>query len=1494
MNETKRTEVYRPTAGTVPAIESGLPLPAQIGRYRIEKLLGQGGFGIVYLARDADLARYVAIKVPHARLVAEAGNASLYLNEARTVASIDHPHIVPVHDVGRTEDFPCYIVSKYIDGTDLATRLKLSPLSLQEAIELVAVIAETLHFAHKQGLVHRDIKPGNILLDRGGKAFIADFGLALREQNVGKGPRHAGTPAYMSPEQARGEGHRVDGRSDIFSLGIVFYELLTGKRPFRGETEKELLEQIANIEARPPRQIVDTLPRELERICLKALAKRALERYSTAKDLAEDLRQFLRESLGPEVRLPEQVGPHQAPPAPPSTRLPSPATPSHPAKILPKGLRAFDAADADFFLGLLPGPRDREGLPDSIRFWKSRLENLDAASTFAVGLIYGPSGCGKSSLTRAGLVPRLATAVSAVAVEATPSDTETRLLHGLRRRVTALPRDLGLVESVAALRQGLFLESGCKVLLVLDQFEQWLHAFPDPEHTELARALRHCDGGRVQCLLLVRDDFWLAVSRFMQALEIRILEGANARLVDLFDARHARKVLTAFGRAFGCLPEDDTILTQEQEAFLEQSVRDLAVDGKIIPVRLSLFAEMVKDKPWLPSKLKEVGGMEGLGLQFLEDTFAASTAPPHHRMHLKSAQAVLRALLPEAGTDIKGHMRSREDLLVASGYENRTRHFDDLLLLLDGELRLITPTDPEEVDSASPPQPVPGKAPRSREQYYQLTHDYLVPSLRDWLTRKQKETRRGRAELLLADRAAIWSCRRENQQLPSIWQSVAIRWWTRKRDWTAGQLEMMNTAARVHAARGAILLLFLFLLSWAGYEAHGRLYARALRDRLLDADTNEISAVLHELAPYRRWLDPLLRQAAAQAEQDRDRRKQLHVSLALLPVDPSQVEFLTKRMLDGDPHEVRVIRDVLEPWKGTLLNDLWYVVEKPEKGKTHQRLRAASALAAYDPNNHRWTTASTKVAEDLVLVNPIHLGSWSELCRPIMRRLIEPLTVVFHDRRPERISERMTATNLLADYSSDQLAVLNNLLLDADEKQFAVLFAKLEEHEQAATAAMAAELARQLPPGTPQLERDRLAGRRANAAVALLRLGQPTGVWAVLKHAADPGARSQLIHRLGPMGVDLSELLERLAVETDLSARRALLLSLGPEEFEEDEWTPESRKQLLGQLKEIYRTADDPGLHAAAEWLLRQWKEEAWLRQIDLAWASNKPSADSANHAEDRRSAIVKTTPTWYVNRQGQRFIVIPGPVEALMGSPEDEEDHQPEESLHKTRIKRSFALAATPVTKEQYLRYQPSFVPEEPKRYPEPTCPIGGITWYEAAAYCNWLSKEENIPPDQWCYEMDSQGNVSRLRAGYLGLTGYRLPTEAEMKFATRAGATTSRFYGDSPELLVHYAWYFKNSAERTWPVGTRKPNDFGFFDLHGNLWCWCQERYKEYSRLAPNELAEDKEDSLIIAPAEFRVLHGGSFLDIASDVRAGCRLRFVPTLRQEYLGLRPARTIR
>ncbi len=1028
--------------------------PQSIGRYRVIRLLGQGGFGLVYLAHDEQLNRPVAVKVPHASLVSRPEDAQAYLDEARTVANLDHPNIVPVYDVGSTDEYPCYVVSKFIDGESLAARIGQGRPTSDEAAELVATIAGALHYAHNHGgLVHRDIKPGNILIDRSGRPFVVDFGLALRDEDFGKGGGLAGTPSYMSPEQARGEGHLVDGRSDIFSLAVVFYELLTGRRPFRGDSLREIIEQVTQAEARPPRQIDDTIPKEMERICLKALAKRASERYTTAKDMAEDLRLFLQTTGG--SVSPAAPGVPAVPPgsileeAPLSPNSQQSDSDQRPIKIIPKGLRCFDEHDADFFLELLPGPRDRDGLPESIRFWKRKIEQIDPDLTFRVALIYGPSGCGKSSLIKAGLLPRLGKHVLPVYVEATAEETEARLLKGLRKTCPELPRESGLVDSLASLRRGRILLPERKVLLVLDQFEQWLSAKRGEDNTELVAALRHCDGEHVQAIVLVRDDFWLAASRFMRELEIDLSPGQNIALVDLFDSRHARKVLTAFGQAYGTLPEKTYDLSKEQQTFLDQAISGLIQDGKIVSVRLALFAEMVKGKPWTPATLRDVGGTEGVGVSFLEETFgsaaseseASSSSEEPHRQSSRN-------LLPETGSDIKGQMRSVAELRDASGYADRPRDFDDLIQILDAELKLITPTDPEGSSSEGQTTTHPV------ERYYQLSHDYLVHSLRNWLTRKQRETRRGRAELRLAERSALWNAKPENRHLPSVLEWANIRLLTNRIDWTEPQRRMMKRAGRVHGLRTLGLVMVVSLISWGGIEGHGRLRASALVESLQRVGTSDVPAIVNQLSNYRRWADPQLEHAV----QSSDDREHLHASLALLPVDPSQVDYLFSRLVKATASELPVLRDALKPHQTALIPKLWPVLESSKPGDA-SLLPTASALASYDPENGSWEAVGGKVSQELVSVNAIHLGPWIEALRPVRAKLTVPLAKIFQEK--ERLeSEHKQATNILTDYASDDPDLLAKLLMASNPKAYLSLFPVAEKKAEQVLPVLQDELAK--------------------------------------------------------------------------------------------------------------------------------------------------------------------------------------------------------------------------------------------------------------------------------------------------------------------------------------------------------------------------------------------------------------------------------------------------
>jgi serine/threonine protein kinase len=275
--------------------ESPPALPDRIGRYKVCGHLGSGKFGDVYLAHDDLMDRRVAIKVPSAWLVASQSAKHQFLSEARSVARLQHEGIVRAYDFGQEADGRCFIVYEFVEGTNLEEPIERDrfgnrALPLADAAGIAAQVAEALHYAHLQGLIHRDIKPANILLDRQGKPRVTDFGLAVREEDLpNERGRLAGTIPYMSPEQLRRQSHHIDGRTDIYSLGVVLYELLCGRRPFAAKTVEELEDQILHREAKPPRQIRDSIPQELERICLKALSKRVQDRYSTAKDMAVEL-----------------------------------------------------------------------------------------------------------------------------------------------------------------------------------------------------------------------------------------------------------------------------------------------------------------------------------------------------------------------------------------------------------------------------------------------------------------------------------------------------------------------------------------------------------------------------------------------------------------------------------------------------------------------------------------------------------------------------------------------------------------------------------------------------------------------------------------------------------------------------------------------------------------------------------------------------------------------------------------------------------------------------------------------------------------------------------------------------------------------------------------------------------------------------------------------------------------------------------------------------
>lgn len=278
------------------SVDDVLPVPElfpqRLGRYELRKKLGEGSFAEVYLAFDSDLSRDVALKIPRRNRFSSAEQLRRFLDEARTSAILEHPGIVRVYDIGWISEEVCFISMEYCAGGSLSELIKAELLTCDRAMEMVESLADAIHFAHLHGFVHRDLKPSNVMIGRDGRPRIVDFGLALSDKEQLKHAGEiAGTLPYMSPEQVRGETHHLDGRTDIWSLGVILYQLLVGRRPFSGSREL-VVDQIRNREAKPLRQIKDDVPADLEEICLRCLQKSPAARYSTAKDFAQDLRAF--------------------------------------------------------------------------------------------------------------------------------------------------------------------------------------------------------------------------------------------------------------------------------------------------------------------------------------------------------------------------------------------------------------------------------------------------------------------------------------------------------------------------------------------------------------------------------------------------------------------------------------------------------------------------------------------------------------------------------------------------------------------------------------------------------------------------------------------------------------------------------------------------------------------------------------------------------------------------------------------------------------------------------------------------------------------------------------------------------------------------------------------------------------------------------------------------------------------------------------------------
>ncbi len=815
-----------------------------IGRYVVVRHLGIGGFGQVVLADDLKLRRQVAIKHPRP----DRANAQMkcFLEEGRSVARLDHPSIIKLYNMEETEDGLPFAVMEYVEGPNLQQVIQREGISFSDTIKFLIQIASALQYAHGQTLIHRDLKPANVIISHNGQvAKLMDFGLALHdltpEDQMTRFPE--GTPPYMSPEQMRGENHRLDARTDIWGFGVMMYIMLTGKKPFNGANTKEIVNAVCFNEPAPLRAINKLVPPELQRICLKCIEKLMGARYQNASQLLDDLKHFesnwqMTVSHDPSVNS-TGVLPSVAAASTGRDSIHRNASVTHVSelgetrtvKVVPKGLRSFDGQDAEFFVDLLPGPKDRFGIPDSLRFWLSRIAD-DSIDPLTVGMVFGPSGCGKSSFVKAGLIPHLPNSVKTVYLEATPDDMEQKLLSRLEQVAPGLANNSdGLAGALRHVRRGQLI-TGTKLLIVIDQFEQWLHNNTDLTNQPLIDGLRQCDGQHLCCLLMVRDDFWMSATQFMAQLDLKVQDGVNALGIPLFDRRHARKVLAAYGRAFNAVDEQ---LSANQSKFISDAVAEIAEDGKIIPIHLALFAQMTDSDSWDAAHFKRLGGWHGIGVQFLQSILSDKRKSRYE----STCRAVLQQLLPESASDIKGTHKSLAELAHATGHADDRAGLQDTLDLLDREMRIITPTESDDEEGA--------------ELHYQLAHDYLVRPIRTWLSQKERETWQGRAKIRLKELADQWQVKHDNRFLPSPFGYIPMLFGVDRKACTENQRAFLRQASKFYGIRMAVLaavVVWLVVSGWAIWSSTNYQMAKDKFDSLLVAPPAEVSARLELLEPF--------------------------------------------------------------------------------------------------------------------------------------------------------------------------------------------------------------------------------------------------------------------------------------------------------------------------------------------------------------------------------------------------------------------------------------------------------------------------------------------------------------------------------------------------------------------------------------------------------------------------------------------------------------------
>ena len=680
---------------------------------------------------------------------------------------------------------------------------------------------------------------------------------------------------------------------------------------------------------------------------------------------------------------------------------------------------------------------------------------------------------------------------------------------------------------------------------------------------------------------------------------------------------------------------------------------------------------------------------------------------------------------------------------------------------------------------------------------------------------------------------------------------------------------------------------------WRQVVLAQRNHALAQVDNVLNAEPQVVASVISTMSDLRRWADPALKKILAQSQLSTKHR--YRANLALLPVEPERAEYVFQQLLVTDDDSKLSTADVI--YGAELLQEhchrfegvLWTLLEDPNQSK-EQRIRAALILvalheqAADEDFKARLRSMDGFITDGLLELSVTSPGDFQLLVRIMgpVRDLLVPILEQRLVENPLHPSLKLVAASFFGESVGSDVTRLMPVVLKVKGEQYQCLlpFVKQNRVEFRRRLMPLMEDASDLP--VEEDLNDEESERRAAAIVTLMHLGlAPEKVWPLLASSDDLRLRTCLIRSFAELGFPQEILAQQ--IQTELSEPggntgilQALLVSLGGYSSVDQR----TRELLATPLAEAFRRHPDSGTHSAIAWLFRQWGDEGRVKEITKDLAAIPPDADH----------------DWYVNSALMTMVILRDPPAFQMGSPETESERDGGERRHWRKIDRTYAIGATEVTANQFLRYVNSDLNcdfEQQAGYgPDPDCPAIAVNWLQAACYCRWLSEIEGIDEDQMCFPEISEISLEmELPKDYLKRTGYRLPTEGEWECACRAGTVTIRFYGTTERFLGDYGWYDKNCQNRTWPVGSLRPNSLGLFDVYGNVWEWTMDHY---GKLSWSESDEPYSDEAKVNTHNEFVLRGGAITHPACNVRSAQRDRLLaPNNRNHNVGFRIARTM-